>query len=134
MKGKRHSAESLAKMSVTRKARAKRGKDNPKWVGRYLSRGYVMVSQPGGRAVPEHRVVMEQTLGRPLAPNEVVHHINGVKSDNRPENLEIHGARTHKMEHAELYRELRALRAAAEKCTCGSFPTSGVGTSTSPAT
>jgi len=82
------------------------GKNNVRWnpACRFLdSNGYVMVridpsnlcypmiKNYGGRKdmIREHRLVMAQSLGRCLTEDEIVHHVNGCRNDNRIENLEL---------------------------------------------
>lgn len=54
-----------------------------------VSNGYIMITVEDGRRVPQHRYVMEQTIGRVLLPEETVHHKNGIRHDNDPSNLEL---------------------------------------------
>lgn len=62
-------------------------------------RGYRKVHVGRGKYQRQHRVVMEKHLGRKLHKDEVVHHINGIKTDNRIKNLKI----MTKQDHDELH-------------------------------
>ena len=54
-----------------------------------------------------HRVVAEQTLGRHLQPGEVVHHIDGNKRNNKPENLMVFSSQA---EHVRWHRKAGDLK------------------------
>lgn len=88
-----------------------RGIDNPSWKGGRTkdAQGYIHVLMPEHPFankygyVREARAVMEQQLGRPLLAKEMVHHLNGVTYDNRPENLMLFPSNGDHVSHHRTY-------------------------------
>jgi hypothetical protein len=103
--GTKPSAEAIAKSNDRRGRRDK----SPSWKGgTSLVNGYRCTYDPTHpRAHPngyvyEHILIAEQKLGRPLLPKEVVHHLDGDKANNSPENLIVLDSQS---EHITLHRQ-----------------------------
>jgi len=86
----------LKKYKIKSRMRDQWGKNNSRWKGgRHFKKGYILlkrVEHPNAQVdgyIFEHRLVMEKHIGRYLEKNEIVHHMNGIKDDNRIDNLKI---------------------------------------------
>ncbi|MEK6881049.1 MAG: HNH endonuclease [Nanoarchaeota archaeon] len=86
-----------------------KGSLNPNWKGGICkSKGYIYIKKPEhpycniNGYIQEHRLIIEQYLCRYLNKDEHIHHINGIKTDNRIENLQIINNSNHiKLHHSE---------------------------------
>lgn len=121
--GRKHSDESKLKMSEAAKKDGRHppvghkgphfnqmGEKNIHWKGgKKLDRGYFKIKKRGhpladkNSYVLEHRLIVETDLGRYLEKQEIVHHINGIKTDNRIDNLRV----MTRSEHIQLHHVLK---------------------------
>ena len=122
-RGKKHTIETRRKMSKAhqgkylppktrrRMSESRQGAKNHNWKGgrNHRNDGYIMLLVPGHPSansngyIMEHRLVMGKYLGRLLNSEEVVHHVNEDRADNRRENLTLFSS---KRKHLNFHQRL----------------------------
>jgi hypothetical protein len=95
----RHLSQPIHRCGDGSRQRSWSGDPWPLWTRRFKRDGYVAVRAPGGW-VREHIWIAEHYLvGRAIKADEVVHHENEIRGDNRPENLRVMTRREHRVHH-----------------------------------
>lgn len=98
-----HKAPWLSELNKLPGRNAKIARDTAKKRGekqRGISRGGITATYSKANNRHIHRQVMEQILGRKLSPHEIVHHIDGNRKNNIPENLQLTNKSAHTAHHS----------------------------------
>ena len=88
------------------------GNNHYAYKDRIIKNGYIYIKRKNhpyagrGGIIPEHRVIMEEHLGRYLLPTEVVHHIDFDRSNNQLENLHLFNNLNEHMKYHHFLREI----------------------------
>ena len=89
---------------------ALKGPAHPRWKGgRQFDKqtGYIYIHNPDGSKKMEHRLIWEKAHGKKLPEHWAVHHLNGIKTDNRPDNLWALNKGDHGKAHAQYIKALQ---------------------------